>query len=130
MADNDFYLQAGQQRLLQIEAERSAALADLSAHRMNGDQDSAAQSVQQLANLDTELRNLNDLYVRYQQSQNPPAPPEPSPEERAARPTSRMDWSDVVDMTRQSKYAKNIAPNDPNLIAGYNEAMRRRQRGE
>jgi hypothetical protein len=130
MAQDDFYLQAGSQRLAQIEAERAAALADLAAHKANGDRESAAQSVQQLANLDSELQNLNGLNQRYQASVNPPPPPEPSPEERAARPISRMDWSDVVEMTRQSKYAKNIRLDDPNLIAGYNEAMRRRQRGE
>jgi hypothetical protein len=129
MAD-DFYLQAGSQRLAQIEAERAAALADLAAYKANHDQESAAQSIQQIANLDVELANLGNLYQRYQQSQNPPPVPEPSPEERAGRPISRMDWSDVVEMTRQSKYAKNIRPDDPNLIAGWNEAMRRRSRGE
>jgi hypothetical protein len=129
MAD-DFYLSAGQQRLAQIEAERATALADLAAHKANHDQDSAAAAIQQIANLDVEAANLGNLYQRYHQSQNPPPPPEPSPEERAARPINRMDWSDVVEMTRQSKYAKNIRPDDPNLIAGYNEAMRRRARGE
>ncbi|MGO8923930.1 MAG: hypothetical protein ACLQF4_13460 [Xanthobacteraceae bacterium] len=129
MAD-DFYLSAGQQRLAQIEAERTAALADLAAYKANGDRDSAAASIQQIANLDVELGNLNNLYSRYVQSQTPQQPPEPSPEERAARPIHRMDWSDVVEMTRRSKYAKNIRPDDPNLIAGWNEAMRRRSRGE
>jgi hypothetical protein len=129
MAD-DFYLQAGSQRLAQIEAERAAALADLAAYKANHDQDSAAASIQQIANLDVEAANLNNLYQRYQQSQNPPAPPEPSKEERAARPIHRMDWSDVVDMTRQSKHARDIKPDDPNLIAGWQEAQRRRQRGE
>jgi hypothetical protein len=130
MANDDFYLQAGSQRLAQIEAEWAAALADLAAHRANHDSDSAAAAIQQIANLDVEVANLNSLYSRYVQSQNPPAPPEPSPEERAARPISRMDWSDVVEMTRQSKYAKNIRPDDPNLIAGWQEAQRRRARGE
>jgi hypothetical protein len=130
MAQDDFYLSAGAQRLAQIEAERAAALADLAAYKANGDRESAAQSIQQIANIDVEMANLNNLYSRYVQSQNPPQPPEPSPEERAARPVNRMDWSDVVEMTRQSKYAKNIKPDDPNLIAGWNEAMRRRQRGE
>ena len=65
MAD-DFYLQAGSQRLAQIEAERAAALADLAAYKVNGDRESAAQSIQQIANLDVELGNLNNLYQRYQ----------------------------------------------------------------
>jgi hypothetical protein len=41
-----------------------------------------------------------------------------------------MDWQDVVDLARQSKYAKDIQPNDPHLIAGWQEAQRRRARGE
>ena len=68
------------------------------------------------------------LHNQYLQSQQ--APPEPSPEERAARPLNRMDWHDVVEMTRASKYAKDIRPDDPAMIAGYYEAQRRRARGE
>jgi hypothetical protein len=119
MAD-DFYLQAGSQRLAQIEAERAAALADLAAHKANGDRESAAAAIQQIANIDVEMANLNQLYTRYVQSQNPPAPPQPSKESRAKRTWEEMDWQDVVDMTRESKYAKNIRPDDPNLIAGWN----------
>jgi hypothetical protein len=130
MANDDFYLQAGSQRLAQIEAERAAALPDLAAYKANGDRESAAQSVQQLANLDSELQNLNSLYQRYQQSQNPPAPPPASKEERAARPWDRMDWEDVTNLARQSKYARDIRPDDPGLVAGWQEAQRRRQRGE
>jgi hypothetical protein len=85
MAD-DFYLEAGRQRLAVLEAARTAALADLQAHKVNGDRDAAAEAVQTIANLDVEMQNLGGLYQRYQASQNPPAPPEPSPEERAARP--------------------------------------------
>jgi hypothetical protein len=115
---DDFYLQAGSQRLVQIEAERAAALADLAAHKANHDSDSAAAAIQQIANLDVELSNLNNLYSRYVQSQNPP-PPEPSPEERAARPVSHMDWQDVVNLARQSKYARDIKADDPALLEGW-----------
>lgn len=41
-----------------------------------------------------------------------------------------MDWQDVVDLARQSKYARDIKPDDPNMLAGYHEAMRRKARGE
>jgi hypothetical protein len=130
VAQDDFYLQAGAQRLAQIEAEKAAALADLAAHKANHDQDSAGASIQQIANLDVELANLGNLYQRYQASLNPPAPPEPSKEEREARPWNRMDWTDVTNLARQSKYARDIRPDDPNLIAGWQEAQRRRARGE
>jgi hypothetical protein len=116
--------------MLQLEAQRAASLADLAVHRSNRDADSMAASIQELANIDAETRNLGALYQQYVASQNPPQPPEPSPEERQARPIHRMDWQDVTNLARTSKYARDIQPNDPNLIAGWNEAMRRRSRGE
>jgi hypothetical protein len=126
MAQDDFYLQAGSQRLAQIEAERAAALADLAAYKANGDRDSAAASIQQIANLDVELANLNNLYQRYQQSQNPPVPPEPTLEERRAKPWEKMDYSDVWEMSK-SKYGP---PDEASFRAGIAEAQRRRARGE
>jgi hypothetical protein len=125
---DDFYIAAGRRQMAVLEAAKASAQADLQSHRLNGDQESAAETIQTIATLDAQARELTALYNQYAASMAPP--PEPSAEERAARPISRMDWSDVVEMTRQSKYAKNIRPDDPNMIAGYNEAMRRRQRGE
>jgi hypothetical protein len=127
---DDFYAQSARRRYEQLQAERAAALADLQAHKSNGDADAAAYSVQQVADTDAALANLQNLYSRYQQSQTPPAQPVVSAEERAARPADRMDWQDVVELARGSRYAKNIKPNDPALVAGWNEANRRRQRGE
>jgi hypothetical protein len=127
MAD-DWYVQIGYKRAAELSAGRAQALADLEYAKSNGDHESASTALQNIADIDQASANLGRLYDQYTRSQQPP--PEPSPEERAARPISRMDWSDVVEMTRQSKYAKNICPDDPNLIAGYNEAMRRRSRGQ
>ena len=129
MAD-DFYSQAASHRLTLIEAERAAALADLAAHRANSDYDSAAASVQALANLDAERQNLVSLHQNYIASQTPPTPPEVSPEERAAKPWYRMDYSDVLEMAKGSRYGKDLSWNDKNMQAGYHEAMRRKARGE
>jgi hypothetical protein len=125
---DDWYIDIGRQRLAELNAGRAQALADLELAKSNGDHDSASTALQNIADIDAAQANLGRLYDQYVRSQQPP--PEPSKEERAARRISRMDWSDVVEMTRQSKYAKNIQPNDPNLIAGWQEAQRRRQRGE
>jgi hypothetical protein len=46
----------------------------------------APGTIQQIANLDVELQNLGSLYRRYEASQNPPKPPEPTLEERRAKP--------------------------------------------
>jgi hypothetical protein len=125
---DDFYLESGKARLQEIAVERADALASLERAKLQSDYDTAGQCVQQLANLDSEHNNLVGLYNRYVASQQPP--PQPSPEERKARTWDRMDWQDVVDMTRTSKYARNIRPDDPHMLAGYYEAQRRRSRAE
>ena len=127
---SDFYRDSAERRLQQLNANRAAALADLEAHRLNADHDAAAECIQQVADLDAARQNLVDLHQRYVASQTPATPPEPSPEERAARPWNRKDWGDIVQLTQTSKYARNIKPDDPALIAGWNEARARRSRGE
>jgi hypothetical protein len=130
MADSDFYLDAARQQLAQLDAEKAAALADLAAHRANGDRESAACCVQTLANLEAQRQNLTALANQYVASQHPPAQPELSAEERAARPWDRMTPDDGLQIAKTSKYGKNIDWNDPYVRAGYVEAQRRRARGE
>jgi hypothetical protein len=127
---NDFYMHSAQRRLQMLNVERQSALADLAAYQSNGDADSAASTIQQIADIDAQQRNLVDLHQRYVESQTPQYAPPASQEERNARPWDRMDWSDVVEMTRNSKYAKNIRPDDPYMVAGYWEGRRRSARGE
>jgi hypothetical protein len=126
----DFYIDAAAQRVQQLDAERAAAQADLVAHKANGDYQSASEAVQRIANIDAEARNVQDLYQRYVASQTPPQAPPTSDQERMARPWNRMDASDVLELTRTSKYAKGITWDDAHMRAGYQEAMRRRARGE
>jgi hypothetical protein len=131
MAQNrDFFVDAGTKRAAQLEAERAACQADLQAFRAQGDYEGASEAVQRLANIDAESRNLHNLYERYVASQTPRQPLPENDAEKRAKSWDRMTWADVVDMTRTSKYASQIDGNDPNMIAGYQEAMRRRQRGE
>jgi hypothetical protein len=127
---DDWYLDCGREQLNQINAERAQELANLEAAKAAYDDHSAKAAIQAIADLDAKRANLSALYSQYVASQNPPRPPEPGAEERRARSWDRMDWQDIVDMTRQSKYARNIRPDDPGLIAGYHEAMRRRRAGE
>jgi hypothetical protein len=129
MAD-DFYTSAAQQRFAQIEADRAQALADLQQAKSGGDGYSAAEAVQRIADLDSAARNLVDLHQRYSQSQNPPPAPEATAEERHARPWDRMDATDMLNLARQSKYAKDMDFSDPNFQAGVREVQRRRARGE
>jgi hypothetical protein len=126
MATDDFYISAAQQRAAQIDAERAAALADLQAHRASGDRDSASEAVQRIANLDAERSNLEGLYQRYVASQQPYTPPPMTD----AESWNHMNWDDVVELTRTSKYAKHIDSRDPMMVAGWHEVQRRKARGE
>jgi hypothetical protein len=125
---NDWYLDIGYKRLAELRAGRAQALADLEYAKSNADSDGASTALQNIADIDAAEANLGRLYDQYVRSQQPP--PEPSPEERAARPVSHMDWQDVVNLARQSKYARNIRADDPALLEGWREAQRRRSRGE
>ncbi len=100
---SDFYVNAAATRANQIEAELAACRADLAAHRANQDTDSAAVSIQQIANLEAERANLNTLYQGYIASQQPPQPEPMSDQERAARPWSKMDYSDVWEQRRRAR---------------------------
>ncbi len=126
---SDFYTDSARRRLDQLNAEAAALRADIEASRVNQDHDGAGAAIQSLADIEAQRQNLLSLHQQYVASQTPPAQPEVSDAERAARPPERMGWDDVVAMTRQSKYAKDIKPDDPDLLAGYREAMRRRQPG-
>jgi hypothetical protein len=130
MSQNDFYLQAAARQMAQLEAERAAHLADLQSHRLNQDLDAAAGVTQALADNQVARENLTTLCNQYVASQQPPQKPYETPEQKAAKPWSQMGWDDIVDLTRTSRFAKDIRPDDPNMIAGWHEARARRGRGE
>jgi hypothetical protein len=48
----------------------------------------------------------------------------------AAKAWHRMDYSDTLDLARNSKYGKSLTWDDPRMRAGYAEVQRRRHRGE
>ena len=126
MASPDFYVYAAQQRMAEIEAQRAQSLADLAQYRATNDYQSAGQAVQEIANLDAQRQALVNLHSQYVESQRVPEPPELTPEEKAAKPISAMDYGDVWEMSATSKYGV-----DENLFrAGMAEVARRRAKGE
>ena len=129
MAD-DFYVFSAKQRLQQISAEKAQALANLEQSKASADYESAAASVQAIANLEAEKQNLIGLHNQYVASQNPPEQPETTAEERFARPWDRMTWDDALDLARTSQFGKDLTHDDPHVRAGYREVQRRRSRGE
>ena len=86
MASDDFYSFSARQRLQQINANRAQALADLEVAKANSDYESAAGSVQEIANLEAQRQALVNLHDQYIRSQQVPEPPELTPEEKAAKP--------------------------------------------
>jgi hypothetical protein len=130
MASDDFYSFSARQRLQQINADRAQCLADLEQAKAASDYESAASSVQEIANLEAQRQALVNLHDQYVRSQQVPEAPELTPEEKAARPWDKMNWQDGLDLARTSKYGADLDHNDPNVQAGYAEVVRRRQRGE
>jgi hypothetical protein len=129
MAD-DFYDSAARERYMVLEAAKARCLADLAEHRANGDQSSAAEELQVLATLNDQQASLSRLHQQYQAEKNPPPPPRQTPEQLRAKPAEQMTWQDGLEIARNSRYGKNLDFNDPNVVAGYHEANRRRGRGE
>src|SRR5215471_3274036 len=93
MAD-DYYTHLARQQIQRLDASRAQALADLEMAKANSDYESAGASVQQIADLDAQKQNVINLHNQYVASQQQPAPPELTAEERHARPIEKMDWSD------------------------------------
>jgi hypothetical protein len=94
------------------------------------DEYSEAAEMQNIANVRAERKNLVNEYNEEMVRQQPRRPEYLTPEERAARPIEKMDWSDTVELARTSRYGRNLKPDDPHMVAGYYEARRRRGRGE
>jgi len=103
---SDFKNRVAYQAGKEFQARRAALYADLAAHENNEDEMSGSQTLQELAKLEVEERAAADIYQRHLASQQPRQPEYLTPEERQARPVHRMDWTDVVDLTRQSRYQK------------------------
>jgi hypothetical protein len=124
----DFYLSAARERANAIEMELASCKADLLVYRQNGSLSEAGEAVQRIADLTSQQSNLQGLVQGYVQSQQPPRQPELTPEERAARPWHKMDYSDTLALAQQSKYFKDGWNAD--MEAGRKEVASRRARGE
>jgi hypothetical protein len=120
----DWYVEIGRHRLAELNAGRAQAQADLELAKSTGDTDAASAALQNIADIDQAQANLGRLYDPYVRSQQ--APPPPSDQERAAKPLHRMDYSDVYQMLKHSKYGVD----DNAFREGIAEVGRRRARGE
>jgi hypothetical protein len=128
---SDFLRDAAARQRAMLEAQLSAADADLKAARANSDYDGAAAAVQQYADAVAQWNNLQNIENQYVASQQPRQPEQLSPEELAAKPAHKMTADDGLrTAVAGSRWEKSITWNDPNVVAGYRETQRRRARGE
>jgi hypothetical protein len=125
----DFNIEAAEQQAAYIDAAIKQQIADLAAYRGAHDVDGAATVVQTIADLEASKRNLTQLCQDYIESQQP-RQEVLTEEERIAKPWNRMTAEDGLAVARQSKYGKNLDWNDAHVRAGWQEAQRRRHRGE
>jgi hypothetical protein len=130
MMKSDPYWKASERALRANAAELGRVQGDLNSYVAAGDKDSAAACVTELANLSRQQENLQLLRNQYLQSRTPPQQAPQTREEWQAKPVEHMNYDDALKVFQESKYGKNLDWNDANMRAGYQEAMRRRQRGE
>jgi hypothetical protein len=130
MSNQDPNIAAAAYRAREIETQIAAANADLQAYNLNNDVQSAAQCVQQIADLSAQRANLIQTYNQYVQSQQPVPQQPQTKEELQAKSWDKMDWNDALELARTSKYGSNLDWRDPHVRAGYHEVLRKRATGE
>jgi hypothetical protein len=124
---DEFYKQAGHNRWLQLQEFIGNEQIALSRYQRNGDVESASYSLQQLANAQAEMRNLQNLHDQVVASETPPpAPPPLTREEQMAKPLEKMTLEDSWNLGNTSKYGCDAE----GFKRGMAEVMARRQRGQ
>jgi hypothetical protein len=127
---DDAYRYYGEQTLAQLQAELSAAQADLASFHAAQDQAGCSEAIRRISNARNEIRGLENTWAEYQAANTPRQPPPMTDAERQAKSWNHMNWDDVVELTRTSKYAKHIDSRDPMMVTGWHEVQRRKARGE
>jgi hypothetical protein len=127
MANDDFLVRSATKQYQTLQAGRDEAVANLSNARRYGDEETAAENIQYIANIDAQIRDLNDLCNRHAASQQPP--PEPSREELMAKPIDRTTQADMYRILKMQGMTKH-GIDDAGYLAGMREVAARRARGE
>jgi hypothetical protein len=128
---HDRYRSYGERLIRQIDAELAAARADLSAFDATDDEAGASEAIARINELDLKRQNLESIYSRYVQANQPYTPAPLTPEEIDALPAHKMTVDHALNsINRTSKYAKNLDRNDPFVRHGMALAAQRRSRGE
>lgn len=133
MSKTDFFVEVAQQRAQELTADLAEMEAALLRARSEGDEHSARQLIQGIANGRAERRNLEVTYNEYVVSQAP-RHEVTSDAEFLARAPERMTGEDIDRIFSKSKYYTKNQWADPDVAArvqaGMSEVQRRRSRGE
>jgi hypothetical protein len=100
MSNQDPNVSAAVFRDREIQTQIAAANADLQAYNLNGDTQSAAAAVQQIATLSREREDLHRLYAQYTASQEPQYQAPLTREELEALPPEKMHYGHVYEMLK------------------------------
>ena len=126
MPNDDYYTAIARQQWAQLDAERAQIHSALAYAKANGDDESARNAVQELADVEAKRASLVALHEQYRASQAPAQQPELTQEEKNALPWDKMNYGHVFELASASKYGV-----DPDAFrAGIQEVARRRARGE
>jgi hypothetical protein len=124
--DNDDPLvSAGLLRGRQLYASRKRAEANLAQYIAEGDQDMIADTLGDIASIDSQGNALNELYRQH--TQRAPAPVPQTDGEFMAKAPERMDYSDVQRMASKSKYG---AVSDDDMRRNIAELARQKALGK
>jgi hypothetical protein len=129
MAD-DFHTESARKRLAYLDAQRQQVVANLAISKNDNDHDSAAEEIQQIANIDAQRNNLINLHQQYEASQRPAQQVPQTKEEWRVKAAERMTPEDGLEVARGSRHGKDLDWNNPDVQRGYQEMMRRRHANE
>jgi hypothetical protein len=131
---NDFYTEVARQRALELDADMAEINAGLARAKAEGDDHSARQLIQGLANARAERRNLEIEYQQYVASQQPRQPAPATDGEWMMRPADKMTGEDVDRIFAKSKFYTpgmwSERETADRVNAGLAEVERRRRMGQ
>jgi hypothetical protein len=130
----DFFIEAAQQRAAELDADLAEMQAGLLRAKSDGDDHTARQLIQGVANAKAEKRNLEVTFNEYVASQQPQHQASSTEGEWMMKPADKMTGDDVSKIFEKSKYFTKGQWGDPEIAgrvhAGMREVERRRRSGQ
>jgi hypothetical protein len=110
-SDDEFYVDAAQQRLRELRAMRMRVQANLQTSLSENDREAAAEEIEQIASIDSREAALIALAQR-EVNRTTPQYREPDTEaEFKAKAAEKMDWNDGLKIVNYGKM-----PGDPTIV--------------